>query len=103
MDRQPLPDIAETPPYLQQRNEPAQNQLAEMRAFHENESARMSKEMHLVHNAEMERLGAAGKALERDYHWQEDYQKAQERRAKWTSWFKKAGNGGRPSSVTVSK
>ena len=89
MDRQSPPDVAETPPYLQPRSGAAQKQLAEMRTFHENESSRMSKEMNIIHNSEMKRLEAAGKELERDKRWQEDYKKTQERRAKWMNWFKK--------------
>jgi len=91
MDRQTPPNIAETPPYLQPRSELAQSQLAEMRAFHEKESAKMSEDIRVARNREMERLEAAGKELEQERLWKEDYEKTQERRSKWTSWFKKTG------------
>ena len=84
LDRQPAPNIKTTPPYWQ-----SQRQLEELRTFHEKESAKMSQEMHVVRNREMERLEAAGKELEKDKLWQEDYEKTLERRAKWTGWFKK--------------
>ena len=53
----------------------------------------MSEELNVAHNREMARLNAAGKELEKDKRWQEDYERTQERRAKWydwTNWFKKA-------------
>lgn len=91
MDRQTPPNVAETPPYLQPRSEQTQSQLAEMRVFHEKDFAKMSDDMHVARNREMERLGSAGKELAKDQLWQEDYEKTLERRAKWTSWFKKTG------------
>ena len=87
MDRQQSPNVAETPPYLQPQSELARSQLADMRAFHEKESAKMSEDIRVARNREMERLEATGKELERDKPRQEDYEKTQERRAKWTSWF----------------
>ena len=94
LDRQPAPNIEATPPYWQ-----SQNQLEDLRSFHEKESAKMSKmseEVHIVRNREMERLEAAGKELEKDKHWQEDYEKTLERREKWTSWFKKKDKNDAP-------
>jgi len=111
MDQQQPLNIAETPPYWQPRselmqsqsqlgqgqlgqgqlgqNQQGQNQLAEMRARHERESAKMSEEMRVAHNREMGRLAAAGRELERNQQWQEDYEKTQERRANWMSWFQR--------------
>jgi len=89
MDRPQPPNIAETPPYWQPRSELANSQLAEMRAFHERESAKISEDMRVARNREMDRLAAAGKELERNQRWQEDYEKTQERRANWMSWFRK--------------
>jgi len=82
-DRQSPPNVAETPPYLQPQRELTQSrqQLAEMRTFHEKESARMSESINIAHNREMEQLAAAGKELE--------HEKKPEQRTKWTSWFKK--------------
>ena len=101
LDRQGPPNVAETPPYLQPRNELAQSQLAEMRAFHEKESAQMSEGMRATHNQEMARLEAAGKELEKDKRWQEDYEKTQERREKWTTWFKKKDKNDTKSAAPV--
>jgi len=93
MDQQQSPNIAETPPYWQPRSELVHSQqLAEMRAFHERESAKISEDMRVARNREMDRLATAGKALERDQRWQEDYEKTQERRANWMSWFRRSGN-----------
>ena len=89
MDRPQPPNIAETPPYWQPRSELANSQLAEMRAFHERESAKISEDMRVARNREMDRLAAAGKELERNQRWQEDYEKTQERRANWMSWFQR--------------
>ena len=89
MDQQQSPNITTAPPYLQPRSERVQSQLDEMRAFHEKESAAMSEEVYVVRNREMERLKVAGKELEKDRLWEEDCKKTQERRTKWTSWFKK--------------
>jgi hypothetical protein len=86
-DRQPPPNIETTPPYWQ-----SQSQLEELRLFHEKETAnmaRMSEDVHVVRNREMERLEAASKELEREKLWQEDYEKTVEQRANWASWFKK--------------
>jgi len=95
LDRQPTPNIEMTPPYWQ-----SQRQLEELRTFHEKESAKMSKmsdEVHVVRNREMERLEAAGKELEKDKLWQEDYDKTLERRAKMSSWFKKKDKNEAPA------
>jgi len=94
MDGHQPPNIAETPPYWQPRSELAkgQGQLAEMRALHEKESAKISEEMRVARNREMGRLAAAGQELERNQRWQEGYEKTQERRASWTSWFRRTNN-----------
>ena len=92
LDRQPAPNVEVTPPYWQPQSQLAQEQLAELRAFHEKESAKMSKmsdEIHIVRNREIERLEAAEKFVDEENRWQEDYAKTLEKREKWTSWFKK--------------
>ena len=89
MDRQTPPNIAETPPYWQPQSEIAHQQLADMRAFHERETAKMSEDIQVARNREMERLEATGKELEKERLWQEDYEKTVERREKWSNWFKK--------------
>jgi hypothetical protein len=88
LDRSP-PDIEAAPPYLQSHSQRTQSQLDEMRVFHDKESAKMSEDMYIFRNREMERLVSTGKELEREKLWQEDYEKTLERREKWTSWFKK--------------
>jgi hypothetical protein len=89
LDRHP-PNVESAPPYWQPESQRAvQNQLEEMRVFHDKESAKMSEEVHVFRNKEMDRLASAGKELEKDKLWQEDYEKTLERREKWTSWFKK--------------
>ena len=100
MDRQSPPNIAETPPYLQPQRDLAQSQqqLAEMRALHEKESARMSENLNTIQNREMERLTAASKELEREKRWQDDYEKTQKRRAKWMSWFTKTDTTNKKAS-----
>jgi Asp-tRNA(Asn)/Glu-tRNA(Gln) amidotransferase A subunit family amidase len=88
LDRQPAPNIETTPPYLQSQR----NQLEELRSFHDKESVKMSKmsdDVHIIRNREMERLETAGKELEKDKLWQEDYERTLERREKWAGWFKK--------------
>ena len=89
LDRLKAPDLAETPPYLQSQEQLAQAQLEEMRAFHEKESAKMLEDVRVFRNGEMERLTRAGKELEKEKRWQEDYEKTLERREKWSSWFTK--------------
>ena len=87
LERQPPPNIETTPPYWQ-----SQSQLEGLRSFHEQESAKMAKmsdDVHIVRNREMERLEAAGKELEQEKLWQEDYEKTVERREKWAGLFKK--------------
>ena len=101
MDRQQSPNVAETPPYLQPQSELARSQLADMRAFHEKESAKMSEDIRVARNREMERLEVAGKELERDKFWQEDYEKTQERRAKWTSWFTRTNTNDKKNTSPV--
>ena len=91
MDRQKTPNIAETPPYWQPQSELARQHLADVRAFHERESAQMSEDIRVARNREMDRLQAARKELEKDQLWQEDYEKTLERREKWTNWFKRTG------------
>jgi hypothetical protein len=103
MDRQPAPNVAAPPPYWQSQNRAAQSQLAEMRAFHEKESATISEEMHVFRNREIERLESAGKELEKERLWQEDYEKTLERREKRTSWFKKKNKDDAPLVSEASK
>jgi hypothetical protein len=89
LDRRP-PNLESAPPYWQPESQRVvQNQLEEMRVFHDKESAKMSEDIHVFRNREMERLAKAGKELEKDKLWQEDYEKTIERREKWASWFKK--------------
>jgi len=90
MARQSSPNVTKAPPYWQSEGQRqlADRQLEEMRAFHEKESAKIADDMHVFRNHEMERLENAGKELERDKLWQEDYDKTLENRKKWTSWFK---------------
>ena len=99
IDRQQPPNVSETPPYLLPQSEFTRSQLEDMRAFHEKESAKMSEDIRVARNREMERLAAVGKELDRDKHWQEDYEKTQERRAKWTSWFTRT-NKNDPKAAT---
>ena len=90
LDRQPPPNVTAAPPYWQSQSQRqlAESQLNEMRTFHEKESAKLSEDVHVFRNHEMARLENAGKELEKDKLWQEDYEKTVERRKKWTSWFK---------------
>ena len=85
-DRLASMDIAETPPYWQSQSQLTQNQLEEMRTFHENESAKMSEELYVFRNGKMEHLAATGKELKNE---QENSKKPAYRNSKWTSWFKK--------------
>ena len=105
LDRRP-PAVATAPPYLQSQNELAQDQFDEMRAFHDKESAKMAEEMHVFRNREIERLAVAGKELEKDQRWQEDYEKTLQRREKWnwsfSGWFKKKTNDNKSDAPSVS-
>ena len=99
LDHQPSPNIETTPPYWQ-----PQSQLEELRAFHDRESVKMqqmSNEVHIVRNREMERLEAAGKELEKEKEWQDDYEKTVERREKWTGWFKKKNKNEAPLTSSL--
>ena len=101
LERQPPPNIETTPPYWQ-----PQSQLEGLRTFHEQESAKMAKmseDVHIVRNREMERLEAAGKELEQDKLWQEDYEKTVERREKWAGLFKKKSQDDTPLVGETSK
>jgi len=100
LDRHSPPSIAETPPYWQPQSGQERSQLADMRAFHERETARMSEDMRIVHNRELARLEAAGKELERDKRWQEDYEKTLERRERWSGLFKKTDKNGATPMVS---
>lgn len=93
LDRQPAPNIVTVPPYLHSQS---QSELEEIRVFHDKESAKILEDIHIVRNHEIERLEAAGKEIERDKLWQEDYKKTVEQREKWTSWFKKKNNNETP-------
>ena len=96
-DRQQSPSLAQTPPYLQPQSDRTQSQLAELRAFHERESAKMSEDLRVVHNREMAQLETTGKEMQRDKPRYEDYGKTQERKAtwmSWTNWFKKTDKNG---------
>jgi hypothetical protein len=102
-ERRQSPNIVAPPPYLQSQNQLVRDQLAEMRAFHEKESAKISEDMHIFHNQEIERLATAGKELEKDRLWQEDYKKTVERREKWSTWFKKKDKGTKNEAPSVSE
>jgi|GEM_PF-2293955 len=66
LERQSAPNVTTAPPYWQSQSQQAETQLADMRAFHERESAELSDEMHVFRNREIERLAAAGKEMERE-------------------------------------
>ena len=118
-DRQESPNVATAPPYWQSHSQQAQNQLADMRAFHERESAKIAEEMHIFRNREMERLTAAGEELQREQNKKKIEEKEErivsqpeiiaeipeprtaESREKWSwtnpsSWFKKKERNGTP-------
>ena len=90
LDRQSPPNVTTAPPYWQSEGQRqlAENQLEEMRAFHKKESANIADDVYVFRNHEMARLENAGKELEKDKLWQEDYEKTLEQRKKLTSWFK---------------
>ena len=67
-----------------------------MRAFHEKEADKISEDVHVFRNHEMERLAAAGKELEREKPRQEVPQKMPEQRKQWASWFKKKDKNNTP-------
>jgi len=97
------PNVATTPPYWQPQGQHTQSQFDEMRAFHDKESAKMSEDMHVFRNREMERLAKAGKELEIEKYQQEDYEKTLERRERWTSWFKKKDKESKNDAPLVSE
>jgi len=82
------PNVATIPPYWHSQNQQTHNQVAEMRAFHEKESEKMSEDLHVFRNREMERLEATSKELEKDRH-RQHVEKTSEPSGKWTGWFKK--------------
>jgi hypothetical protein len=89
VERFPSANVATTPPYWQSQNQQSQNQLAEMRAFHEQESAKMTEDMHHFRNHEVERLQAAGKELEREQVTQKASEKTPVQKEKWSLFKKK--------------
>ena len=104
VDRQSSSTVAETPPYLQPRSELAQSQLADMRAFHERDTAKMTEDLRAAHNREMGAFGTAGKELERDKRPPEDFGRTPpqpEKRTGWTSWFKKTENDNKKAEPPV--
>jgi hypothetical protein len=101
LDQQSPPDVKMAPPYWQSQNRPAQSQFAEMRSFHEKESAQMSEEMHRFHNHEIERLQAAGKEWEKDKSQQQNNATTQDQKEKW-SWFKKKSKDTKKETPEVS-
>jgi len=66
LDRPSVPNVTTPPPYRQSQSQQAQNQLADVRAFHERETAEIADEMYVFRNREMARLTAAGKELEQE-------------------------------------
>jgi len=101
MDRQPSSTVTETPPYLQPRSEQSHHQLAEMRVFHEKDTARMAEELRAAHSREMGSLVTTGKELERDQRQQDTSDRTQaqhEKRTGWTSWFKKTESDNKTES-----
>jgi len=90
------PNVAALPPYWQPQGQAAPSQFDEMRAFHDKESAKMSEDMHVFRNREMERFATAGKELETDKRQQGSNETTVERQGTWTSWFKKKNKEGAP-------
>ena len=89
LDKQPPLDVMTAPPYLQSQSQRMQEQLMEMRAFHEKESAEISEDLHIVRNREIERLGATSKELENGHPPQEENgQVFKKRGIMMTGWFK---------------
>ena len=58
------PSVITPPPYWQTQSQ--QDELAEMRAFHERRSAEMSEGVNVVRNREMERMAVTGREMDRE-------------------------------------
>ena len=101
MDRTSSPNVMTVPPYLQSQNQLAQTQLAEMRVFHEKETSKMSEDMHIFQNREIERLAATGKELESRPP--ENPPTTHVQQGKWTNWFKKKNKDDAPLVSEASK
>jgi len=87
---QSSPHVMTVPPYWQSQHQRMQDQLTDIRAFHEKESAEISEDMYIVRNREMERLEAAGKELEKERFKQEEDKATSSRRSGWQfGWFTK--------------
>lgn len=114
LDRQSPPNVTAVPSYWQPQSQHEQSQLAEMRAFHESESAKMSENLHVFRNHEIERLAATGKdaekvetveKVEKEPLRQAEPTKTAEQRKKWTSlnWFSKKSKNDAPLVSETSK
>ena len=112
--RQSSSNVAETPPYLQPRSEQGKNQMADMRAFHEKDTEKMSGDLRAAHSREMAQsremggLGTNARDLERDKRWQEDLERTQAQRQQQTSekrtgwsWFKKPEDDSKKEASAV--
>jgi len=89
LDSKPHANVATTPPYWQSQRQQSQNQLTEMRAFHEKESKKMTEDMHVFRNYEIERLEAAGKELQQEQIVQKVPEQSPAKREKWSLFKKK--------------
>ena len=101
LDNQKSPDVMTAPPYWQSQSQITQDQLSEMRAFHEKESSRISEDIHVFRNREVERLAANSKEMEsakpRQAKTQNDSRtETPEQRDKWAwlNWFNKKNKPG---------
>jgi len=88
LDSQQRTSVTPPPPYWQSQNQQMRDQLSEMRVFHEKESEKMSDDLHVFRNYEIERLEAAGKQLQREQVAKQVPEQTPAKREKW-SWFKK--------------
>ncbi|MDR3181584.1 MAG: hypothetical protein LBT89_01470 [Planctomycetaceae bacterium] len=84
LQKEPRPNIENTPPYYQN-----DKTLTEAQMYHNDSVKGMAEGVHIVRNREMEELEKANKLAEKDELWEQDYQKTMERRSKWSNWFKK--------------
>ena len=81
-------DVTSAPPYWQPQSQLAKTQLEEMSVFHDNEATKMSEDILVFRNSELERLAATGKEMKNE-DIQRESPKTPERDTKWTTWFKK--------------
>ncbi|MCL2005637.1 MAG: hypothetical protein FWG73_05670 [Planctomycetaceae bacterium] len=95
LDSRSSPSVMTVPPYWQSQNHTAQDQMADLRAFHEKESSNISEDLHVFRNREVERMAAESKEMKKSAPRQENQANGTESKESWAwlNWFNKKNKG----------